>query len=328
MGRGSLIGAGLAASSPISPGRRRPTLIELHQVGKHTIAELEGLFGVIRSTVYRAIQRAGKITTSPAGIRLNAHVFVDRPRARLAPRCGHRRRKEAGSGPNARAHAARPASAAHEAGAQPPQTRGRRRSAAREYEPPPSIRAGRQHAASSARASHPRTLVANPATHAVAVLVLALGDSAPLGGSTFHEINRDVGCRDTLQHSTEETIEQLLIIFDDLLVPGKRSACEAGLTRRYSAVVALPLMTVPPEKSNALVGCGRISTSSLAQSSSARDRLASDIVLRPLQTYPMTARAPGGRRAVILRGKDGSCDLRQTNPIARKVIAKGMMSAL
>ncbi|BAS12078.1 resolvase [Arthrobacter sp. Hiyo8] len=33
--------------------------MSLHQGGKHTTTEIAELFGVARSTVYRAIQRAG-----------------------------------------------------------------------------------------------------------------------------------------------------------------------------------------------------------------------------------------------------------------------------
>ena len=35
-------------------------LVELWDAGKHTCAELAELFSVARSTVYRAVQRAGK----------------------------------------------------------------------------------------------------------------------------------------------------------------------------------------------------------------------------------------------------------------------------
>lgn len=34
-------------------------LVSLYHAGEHTIGELEELFGITRSTVYRAIQRAG-----------------------------------------------------------------------------------------------------------------------------------------------------------------------------------------------------------------------------------------------------------------------------
>ncbi len=34
-------------------------LVELYRAGEHTVSELEELFGVTRSTVYRAIRRAG-----------------------------------------------------------------------------------------------------------------------------------------------------------------------------------------------------------------------------------------------------------------------------
>jgi DNA-binding MarR family transcriptional regulator len=34
-------------------------LVDLYRAGDHTVSELEELFGVTRSTVYRAIRRAG-----------------------------------------------------------------------------------------------------------------------------------------------------------------------------------------------------------------------------------------------------------------------------
>ena len=34
-------------------------LVELYRVGEHTIGELEELFPVTRSTIYRAVARAG-----------------------------------------------------------------------------------------------------------------------------------------------------------------------------------------------------------------------------------------------------------------------------
>ena len=41
-------------------------LVELHRAGRYTSAELAELFGVARSTVYRAIQRAGRGTGAAA----------------------------------------------------------------------------------------------------------------------------------------------------------------------------------------------------------------------------------------------------------------------
>jgi DNA invertase Pin-like site-specific DNA recombinase len=40
--------------------RQEQHLVALHQAGEHTSAELAELFGVARSTVYRAIDRAAK----------------------------------------------------------------------------------------------------------------------------------------------------------------------------------------------------------------------------------------------------------------------------
>lgn len=34
-------------------------LVKLYRAGAHTVSELEELFGVTRSTVYRAVRRAG-----------------------------------------------------------------------------------------------------------------------------------------------------------------------------------------------------------------------------------------------------------------------------
>jgi DNA invertase Pin-like site-specific DNA recombinase len=50
----------------LSPAQERH-LVNLHRQGAHTTAEIAELFGVARSTVYRAIQRAEGVTaTRPA----------------------------------------------------------------------------------------------------------------------------------------------------------------------------------------------------------------------------------------------------------------------
>jgi DNA invertase Pin-like site-specific DNA recombinase len=41
-----------------APPRQEAHLVALHTAGQHTISELEELFSVTRSTVYRAIARA------------------------------------------------------------------------------------------------------------------------------------------------------------------------------------------------------------------------------------------------------------------------------
>ncbi|MGH3260522.1 MAG: helix-turn-helix domain-containing protein [Trebonia sp.] len=41
-------------------------LVELWHAGKHTSAELAELFSIARSTVYRAVQRAGSAPTARA----------------------------------------------------------------------------------------------------------------------------------------------------------------------------------------------------------------------------------------------------------------------
>ena len=40
-------------------------LVELHRGGQHTSADLAELFGVARSTVYRALQRASATVPAP-----------------------------------------------------------------------------------------------------------------------------------------------------------------------------------------------------------------------------------------------------------------------
>ncbi len=104
-------------------------LVELWRAGKHTSAELAELFSVARSTVYRAVQRAGE-PKPPRGL-------VERERARL------RRRVEAAGlpGRRGRGHARRarwcaqnpagtrdagPAALAHEEGERRPPPRDRR----------------------------------------------------------------------------------------------------------------------------------------------------------------------------------------------------------
>ena len=48
----------LQASSPSSAPTQEAHLVKLYHAGEHTVSELEELFGVTRSTVYRAIRRA------------------------------------------------------------------------------------------------------------------------------------------------------------------------------------------------------------------------------------------------------------------------------
>ncbi len=47
-------------------------LVKLYRGGAHTVSELEELFGVTRSTVYRAVRRAGKSATGPADASVSA----------------------------------------------------------------------------------------------------------------------------------------------------------------------------------------------------------------------------------------------------------------
>jgi DNA invertase Pin-like site-specific DNA recombinase len=46
--------------------RREAHLVELYHARTHTISELEELFPVTRSTIYRAVQRAGAPKPAPA----------------------------------------------------------------------------------------------------------------------------------------------------------------------------------------------------------------------------------------------------------------------
>ena len=49
----------LRGKAPKLPPRQEALLVELYRAGGHTVAELEETFGVTRSTVYRAVRRAG-----------------------------------------------------------------------------------------------------------------------------------------------------------------------------------------------------------------------------------------------------------------------------
>jgi len=56
--------ASSADASPSSP-RKEALLVDLHKTGQKSPSDLAELFGVGRSTVYRALERAAD--TSPAG---------------------------------------------------------------------------------------------------------------------------------------------------------------------------------------------------------------------------------------------------------------------
>jgi len=49
----------LRGKQPKLSTRQEAHLVQLHRAGQHTTAELAELFSVARSTVYRAIARAG-----------------------------------------------------------------------------------------------------------------------------------------------------------------------------------------------------------------------------------------------------------------------------
>ncbi len=53
----------LRGKQPKLNPRQEAHLVALHNAGEHSTAELGDLFGVARSTVYRAIQRAQARTT-------------------------------------------------------------------------------------------------------------------------------------------------------------------------------------------------------------------------------------------------------------------------
>ena len=55
----------------LSP-KQEAQLVKLYRDGAHTVSELEELFGVTRSTVYRAVRRAGKSATGPADASVSA----------------------------------------------------------------------------------------------------------------------------------------------------------------------------------------------------------------------------------------------------------------
>jgi len=53
----------LRGKQPKLSPRQEARLVELYRAGGHTIGELEELFPVTRSTIYRAVARAGGRTT-------------------------------------------------------------------------------------------------------------------------------------------------------------------------------------------------------------------------------------------------------------------------
>ncbi len=58
--------AGCRGKQPKCEPAQEAHLVELWRAGKHTSAELAALFSVARSTVYRAVQRAGEPQLSDA----------------------------------------------------------------------------------------------------------------------------------------------------------------------------------------------------------------------------------------------------------------------
>ena len=56
----------LRGKQPKLNPRQEAHLVALHRAGEHSVAELGDLFGVARSTVYRAIQRNTRRRGAPA----------------------------------------------------------------------------------------------------------------------------------------------------------------------------------------------------------------------------------------------------------------------
>jgi DNA-binding MarR family transcriptional regulator len=56
----------LRSKQPKLTARQEAHLVELHRAGEHTSGELAELFGVARSTVYRALERAQRRDESDA----------------------------------------------------------------------------------------------------------------------------------------------------------------------------------------------------------------------------------------------------------------------
>ena len=54
----------LRGKQPKLSARQQAHLVQLHQIGQHTIAELAELFSVSRPTVYRVLERARGTSTS------------------------------------------------------------------------------------------------------------------------------------------------------------------------------------------------------------------------------------------------------------------------
>jgi DNA invertase Pin-like site-specific DNA recombinase len=56
----------MRGKAPKLSAKQEAHLVALHKAGEHTSAELAELFGVARSTVYRAIERATASVPGPA----------------------------------------------------------------------------------------------------------------------------------------------------------------------------------------------------------------------------------------------------------------------
>ena len=58
----------LRGKQPKLNPRQEAHLVALHRAGEHSAAELGDLFGVTRSTVYRAIERDGRRSSGPGAV--------------------------------------------------------------------------------------------------------------------------------------------------------------------------------------------------------------------------------------------------------------------
>jgi DNA invertase Pin-like site-specific DNA recombinase len=76
----------LRGKQPKLNPRQETHLVELWHAGRHTSAELAELFSIARSTVYRAVQRAGEPTPSRPRRARVAAASPTKPRTRNRPR--------------------------------------------------------------------------------------------------------------------------------------------------------------------------------------------------------------------------------------------------
>ena len=66
----------LRGTQPKLNPRQEAHLVMLYRAGEHTVSELGDLFGITRSTVYRAVQRDTRRQSTGAGMRADARAPV------------------------------------------------------------------------------------------------------------------------------------------------------------------------------------------------------------------------------------------------------------